>query len=44
MPSIFGNLYDPGFSGAYPKSKPPRRTLWRRLVDAVKRGWGRWTS
>jgi hypothetical protein len=40
MPSIFGNLYDPGLT----PDEPPRRTLWRRLVDAVKRGWGRWTS
>jgi hypothetical protein len=43
MPSIFGNLYDPGFSGAYPR-KPPRRTLWQRIVAAVRHGWGRWTS
>jgi hypothetical protein len=50
MPSIFGNLWDSrrifkgvGDPGLTP-DEPPRRTLWRRLVDAVKRGWGRWTS
>jgi hypothetical protein len=51
MPSIFGNLWDSrrifktvGDPGLTPDDEPPRRTLWRRLVDAVKRGWGRWTS
>jgi hypothetical protein len=41
MPSIFGNLYDPGLGGP---GEPPRRSIWRRIVDAVKRGWNRWTS
>jgi hypothetical protein len=40
MPSIFGNLYDPGLG----PNEPPRRTLWQRIVAAVRHGWNRWTS
>jgi hypothetical protein len=47
MPSIFGNLWDPrrtfktvGDPGLTP-DEPPRSTLWRRLVDAVRRIVGR---
>jgi hypothetical protein len=47
MPSFFGNLWDSrhifknvGDPGLTP-DEPPRRTLWRRLVDAVRRIIGR---
>jgi hypothetical protein len=48
MPSIFGNLWDSrrtfktvGDPGLTPDDEPPRRTIWRRLVDAVRRIVGR---
>jgi hypothetical protein len=51
MPSIFGNLWDhrrvfkgvasdPGLG----PNEPPRRTVWQRIVAAVRHGWDRWTS